>query len=211
MVVRRLLSVPNWEPAERKLTKGGRLLIPRGMHFDSGLFPELVIPHNHTGPLVDSAMWQEVPCHTVGPFWAVDSIFPSPPGDLTLFTAKEVAKLKELGVLNPPNVPGHLPLFPLLVSSSWGKVVSTVLGTPPPNLDAHGLEQSLATDKTRTPSSPTVTQTVTPTPWTAAPCRAGIPCVAQKGNRNHGQLSARTEMAISLVTRIATELWQGTW
>ena len=33
MVVRRLLSVPNWEPTERKLTKGGRLLIPRGMHF----------------------------------------------------------------------------------------------------------------------------------------------------------------------------------
>ena len=37
MVVRRLLSVPNWEPVERKLTKGGRLLILRGMHSDSGL------------------------------------------------------------------------------------------------------------------------------------------------------------------------------
>ena len=56
MVVRRLLSLPNWEPAERKLTKGGRLLIPRGVQFGPGLFPEIVILHNHSGPLVDSTM-----------------------------------------------------------------------------------------------------------------------------------------------------------
>ena len=60
MVVRRLLSLPNWEPAERKLTIGGCLLIPRGMQFGPRLFPDLVIPRNHAGPLVNSAMWQEV-------------------------------------------------------------------------------------------------------------------------------------------------------
>ena len=147
MVVRRLLSVPNWEPAERKLTKGGCLLILRGVHFDSGLFLELVIPRNHAGPLVDSAMWQEVPFRTIGPFQAVDSIFSSPPGDLALFTAQEVSNLKELGVLHPPNTPGCLPLFLLLVSSSLGKVVSATLGAPPPDIDAHGIEQSLATDQ----------------------------------------------------------------
>ena len=132
MVVRRLLSLPNWEPAERKLTKGGRLLILRGVQFGPGLFPEIVIPRNHTGPLVNSATWQEVPFQTIGPFWAIDTIFPGLPGDLELFTAEEVAKLKELGILNPPNMPGHLPLFPPLVSSSQGKVVSAALGTPPP-------------------------------------------------------------------------------
>ena len=68
MVVRRLLSVPNWEPAERKLTIGGCLLIPRGIQFGLELFPDLVIPCNHVGPLVDSAMWQEVPFQTIGPF-----------------------------------------------------------------------------------------------------------------------------------------------
>ena len=57
MVVRRLLSVPNWEPAERKLTVGGHLLILRGMHFDSGLFLDLVILHNCAGPLVNSVTW----------------------------------------------------------------------------------------------------------------------------------------------------------
>ena len=147
MVVRRLLSVPNWEPAERKLTAGGHLLILRGMHFGPELFPDLVILHNHAAPLIDSITWQEIPFWMVGPFWAIDPIFPSLPGDLELFTAEEVAKLKELGVLNPPYMPGHLPLFPPLVSSSWGKVVSATLGAPPPNLDTHGIGQSLATDQ----------------------------------------------------------------
>ena len=96
--------MPNWEPAERKLTAGGHLLIPRGVHFGPELFPDLVIPRNHVGPLIDSITWQEIPFRTVGPFRATDPIFPSLPGDLELFTAKEVAKLKELGVLNPPNM-----------------------------------------------------------------------------------------------------------
>ena len=83
----------------------------------------------------------------VGPFRAMDPIFASLLGDLELFTAEEVAKLKELRVLNPPNTPGCLPLFPLLVSSSWGKVVSAMLGAPPPDLDTHGIGQSLVTDQ----------------------------------------------------------------
>ena len=44
MMMRRLLSVPNWDPAERKRTKGGYLLIPRGVQFSPKLFPEIVIP-----------------------------------------------------------------------------------------------------------------------------------------------------------------------
>ena len=147
MVVRRLLSVPNWEPVERKLTMGGCLLILRGVHFGPELFPILVILFNHVGPLVDSITWQEMPFQMVGPFEATDPIFPGLPGDLELFTAEEVAKLKELGVLNPPTMPGHLPLFPPLISSSRGKVVCAVLGTPPPNFDTHGIGQSLVMDQ----------------------------------------------------------------
>ena len=58
-----------------------------------------------------------------------------------------MAKLKELGVLNPPNAPGHLPLFLPLVSSRRGKVASTVLGMPPADFDSHGIRQSLVTDQ----------------------------------------------------------------
>ena len=67
MMVRRLLSVLNWDPSERKCTKGGRLLILRGVHFGPKLFPEIVIPCNHAGPLVDSAMGHDAPFQTLGP------------------------------------------------------------------------------------------------------------------------------------------------
>ena len=147
MMVRRLLSLLNWEPTERKHTKGGHLLIPRGVQFGPKLFPEIVIPCNHAGLLVDLAMWQEVSFQTIGPFQAIDTIFPSLPGDLELFTAEEVAQLKELGVLNPTHMPEHPPLFPPLVPSTWGKVVSTALGAPPPDVNADGIGQSLMTDR----------------------------------------------------------------
>ena len=127
MIVRRLLSSPHWEPTARKETKGGRLLIPRGVHFSPALFPEIVMLRNHVPPPVDRATWLETPFRTVGPFRAMDSIFPSFPGGLELFTAEEVVKLKELGVLNPPNAPEHPLLFPPLVSSRWGKIVSAAL------------------------------------------------------------------------------------
>ena len=68
MMVRRLLSVPNWDPVERKRSKGGHLLIPRGVQFGPKLFPEIVILRYHTGLLFDSTTRQDVPLRTIGPF-----------------------------------------------------------------------------------------------------------------------------------------------
>ena len=39
------------------------------------------------------------------------------------------------------------PLFPPLVPSTWGKVVSTTLGTPPPEINADSLGPSLTMDR----------------------------------------------------------------
>ena len=126
-----------------------------------------------------------------------------------MFTAEEVAKLKELEILNPPNAPGHLLLFPPLVYSSWGKVVSTALGAPPPDLDTHGIGQALVTDRDEESVLSNSYPTINPTPLTAAPCGGGKSGGAQKGDRNHRPKSARTEMATSLVTRTATEITTG--
>ena len=147
MVVRRLLSVPNWDPSERKCIKGGHLLIPRGVQYGPKLFPELVVPCNHAGLLIDPAMGQDAPLRTIGSFRDVDPIFPGFPGDLALFTAKEVTQLKELGVLTPLPTPECLPLFPPLVTSSRGRVVSAALGVPPPETKTEGMRQSLMTDQ----------------------------------------------------------------
>ena len=147
MIVRRLLSVPNWDPLERKHITGGRLLIPRGVQFGPKLFPELVVPRNHAGPPIDPATGLDAPLRTVGSFRDVDPIFPGFPGDLALFTAQEVTQLKELGILTPPPVPERLPLFPPLVASSRGRVVSAALGAPPPETQTEGMKQSLMTDQ----------------------------------------------------------------
>ena len=117
------------------------------MQFGPKLFPEIVIPHNHAGPLFDSTTRQDAPFRTIGPFRAVDTIFPGFPGGLELFTAEEVAQLKELGVLNPPHVSERPPLFPPLVPSTRGKVVSAVLGAPPPEINADSIGQSLTMDR----------------------------------------------------------------
>ena len=77
----------------------------------------------------------------------MDPIFPGFPGDLALFTAKEVAQLKELGVLTPPPVPECLPLFPPLVTPSQGRVVSAALGAPPPETKTEGIKQYLMMDQ----------------------------------------------------------------
>ena len=77
----------------------------------------------------------------------MDTIFPGFLGDLELFTAEEVAQLRELGVLDPQHVPEHLPLFPPLVPSTRGKVVSATLGAPPPEINVKGTGQSLTTDR----------------------------------------------------------------
>ena len=63
--------------------------------------------------------------------------------------------------------------------------------------------------KMRNLSSPTVIQSVTPTPWTAAPCGSGITCTAQKGNRNHKSPSVQTKMATSPVIRTTTNIETG--
>ena len=77
----------------------------------------------------------------------MDTIFPSFPGDLELFTAKEVAQLKEYRVLDPLYTPECPPLFPPLVPSTRGKVVSAALGTPPPEINVDGIGPSLTTDR----------------------------------------------------------------
>ena len=61
MIVRRLLSLPHCEPADRRQTIGGHLLIPRGAQFGPTLFPEIVIPRNHAAPAFNPVAWQKAP------------------------------------------------------------------------------------------------------------------------------------------------------
>ena len=120
-----------------------------------------------------------------------------------------MAKLKELGVLNPPNAPECLPLFPPLVPSTWGKVMSAATGALPtdPNVDDIGQflvtdrdEESILSNSYLDCHSSTVDSS---TMW------GGNSGIAQKGNQNHEPLNTRTRMVTSLVTRNMTGITTG--
>ena len=206
MIVRRLLSLPHWEPMVRKQTKGGCLLILRGVHFGPALFPEIVVPHNHASPPVDPAMWQEAPFRTVGPFWAMDSIFPSFPGDLELFTAEEVVRLKELGFWILPmhqsiRCCSHH-LYPLVgVRLCQLCLACHLLALRHMVLSSHWWQIG-----TRSPSSLTVTRIVTPSMLTVVQHRGSLLYESLRENRNHTPWNERTRMATGPVIRTMTKI-----
>ena len=69
------------------------LIIPRGLHFSSDLFPQIVIPRDHAAPYRDPRSGVEAPFFTVGPFTSMDTLFIGTVGDLDLFTDDEVYAL----------------------------------------------------------------------------------------------------------------------
>ena len=94
-----------------------------------------------------------------------------------------------------------------LCPASWGKVVSAVLGMPPPNLDAHGIGQSSATDHDEESIlSDSHLDRHFNTVDSSHHSGTSTPCAAQIKNRNHGPLSAETKMDTSLATRTMTKI-----
>ena len=79
-----------------------RLLIPRGVHFSTGLIPEIVVPRVHVAPYSNPWSGVEAPFFTMGPFASTDTLFPGTAGDLDLYTDMEISGLVKVGLLEPP-------------------------------------------------------------------------------------------------------------
>ena len=77
---------------------GGHLLIPRGTHFGSRLFPEIFTLWNHATPYSDPTTGMEAPFMFVGPFHASNPLFTGIAGDCRLYTSQDVLRLKSMGV-----------------------------------------------------------------------------------------------------------------
>ena len=77
------------------------LLIPRGVHFSTGLIPEIIVPRGHVAPYTDPRSGVEAPFFTVGPFTTTDTLFPSAAGNLDLYTDMEISGLVKVGLLKP--------------------------------------------------------------------------------------------------------------
>ena len=61
------------------------------------LFPEIITPHNHWGPLIDPNTGEPYPMATAGDFCLKDPLFPGSPGDRLLFKEDDLDRLKRKG------------------------------------------------------------------------------------------------------------------
>ena len=91
-----LLHLMDTDPANRKKFKVSQLLVSHGMQYKT-LFPIIVEPHNHCGPLMDLNTREPYPMEAVGNFCLEDAFFPGWPGDSLVFHNSELTKLVELG------------------------------------------------------------------------------------------------------------------
>ena len=88
------------------------LIIPRGLHFLSDLFPQIVIPCDHVAPYCEPRSGVEAPFFTVGPLASTDMLFSGAAGDLNLFTDEEVFTLARIGILKSPRAGTFNPHVP---------------------------------------------------------------------------------------------------
>ena len=79
------------------------LLIPRGVHFSTDLFPQIIVPRGHAAPFSDPQLGVVPPFFNMGLFASMDMLFPSAAGDLDLFTDMEISGLVLHWVIEAPN------------------------------------------------------------------------------------------------------------
>ena len=63
--------------------------------------PEIEVPHGHSAPYYNPQTGVEAPFFSMGPFASTDTLFPSTPGDLDLYTDMEISGLEKVGLLEP--------------------------------------------------------------------------------------------------------------
>ena len=91
-----LLQLMDKDPDNQRTYEGSRLIVPHGAQYQT-LFPEIVTPHNHWGPLIDPNTGEPSPMAAAGDFCLEDPFFPGSPGDSLLFKEDDLARLKRKG------------------------------------------------------------------------------------------------------------------
>ena len=86
-----LLQHMDKDPVCQRTYEGSRLIIPCCTHYRT-LFPEIVTPSNHQGPLIDHNTGEPYPMATAGDFCLMDPPFPGHPGDSLLFNLNRLKR-----------------------------------------------------------------------------------------------------------------------
>ena len=69
------LQFSNDDPKECTKYIGSHLILPRGVQYNDQLYPIILEPQNHRGPVIDLAMREPYTMEVVGDFKAMDPIF----------------------------------------------------------------------------------------------------------------------------------------
>ena len=91
-----LLQHADLMEAHKRKYNGSCQIISHSAQYKT-LFPEITMPCNHWGLLIDNSSGKPYPMVPVGDFSLVDKIFPGSPADSLLFNGKELARLKRKG------------------------------------------------------------------------------------------------------------------
>ena len=84
------------DPDCQRTYEGSRLIIPHSAQYRT-LFPEILMPCNHWGPLIDPNTGEPYPMATTRDFCLIDPLFLGSPGDSLLFKEDDLNRLKSKG------------------------------------------------------------------------------------------------------------------
>ena len=97
------LQYMNDDPNQCREYSRSQLILPFRAQYKEQLFPEILEPQNHWGPLIDSTNKEPFPMELVGDFRSTDPIFKGCYGDSLLYTDIELGQLRWCWI--------HLPLY----------------------------------------------------------------------------------------------------
>ena len=110
-VCRATLQFRNDDPKLRTQYVGSRLILPCRVQYNDQLYPSILEPQNHCGPLIDPATGEPCPLEVVGNFRATDPIFKGCYGDSLLYSKADLAQLRWQKVYLP-TFQGEIPVPP---------------------------------------------------------------------------------------------------
>ena len=156
---RATLHFSNEDPKQCTKYGGSHLIVPCGVQYNDHLYPSILEPQNHHGPLIDSITGEPCPMEVVGDFKATDPIFKGSYGDSLLYSKDDLAQLRQQKVYLP-TFQEEIPVPP--VPSYWQSRKPVAAKQSPCRMAA--LDTSVESPKTRHSSSKSGAQDVAPIP-----------------------------------------------
>ena len=147
-VCRATLQFSNDDPKQCTKYVGSHLIVPCGVQYNNRLYPSILEPQNHCGPLIDPATGEPCPMEVVGDFKATDPIFKGCYRDSLLYSDDDLARLRQQKVYLP-TVQEEIPVPP---APSYRQDREPVAARQSPHMVA-ALDMSMESPKSKCSSS----------------------------------------------------------